>query len=309
MNGKRTWLKRAMQLSGAIGLGVACLWLFQYLDHLEYSYQQPGIHQTQLDEQATSAGPFLQSEEMVTISSDKGDTDITLPVEPVLFRYVKVTDSCAIHYQGECLNVRSGPGLEYEVVEQLRNDIVLKVGGQVKRETGEVWYKIVFDEHLRYPERVTSDWYVSAAHVEVLLDEGDKTSWEDGFASTTKRIVVHCDTQTLFAYEGDDLFMMTEVSTGLQLTPTPHGTFTVYKKTPSRYMQGPLPSLPSDQYYDMPGVPWNLYFTTGGAVIHGAYWHDSFGHPYSHGCVNLPPEAAKTLYDWAPLGTEVIVTD
>lgn len=74
-------------------------------------------------------------------------------------------------------------------------------------------------------------------------------------------------------------------------------------------MQGPLPWLLDQQYYDLPGVPWNLYFTEQGAVIHGAYWHDSFGKPYSHGCVNVAPDEARELYEWTPLGTPVIVQD
>jgi lipoprotein-anchoring transpeptidase ErfK/SrfK len=74
-------------------------------------------------------------------------------------------------------------------------------------------------------------------------------------------------------------------------------------------MQGPLPYLKDQSYYDVPGVPWNLYFTQQGAVIHGAYWHNSFGTPYSHGCVNLPPDQAKKLYAWATIGTQVVVTD
>jgi lipoprotein-anchoring transpeptidase ErfK/SrfK len=74
-------------------------------------------------------------------------------------------------------------------------------------------------------------------------------------------------------------------------------------------MQGPLPNIKDKQHYDLPGVPWNLYFTEGGAVIHGAYWHKSFGSPYSHGCVNLSPENAHTLYSWADLGTTVVVRD
>ena len=80
----------------------------------------------------------------------------------------------------------------------------------------------------------------------------------------------------------------------------------IFKKTPSRYMQGPLPGI-TDQYYDLPGVPWNLYFTSGGAVIHGAYWHDKFGQPWSHGCVNVPLAEAQKLYKWVDLGTQVIV--
>ena len=73
-------------------------------------------------------------------------------------------------------------------------------------------------------------------------------------------------------------------------------------------MQGPLPGI-SDQYYDLPGVPWNLYFTHEGAAIHGAYWHDNFGKPRSHGCVNLPLAEAHKLYTWADIGVQVFVQD
>jgi hypothetical protein len=252
---------------------------------------------------------FLEEEEGVFLTSTSTHEQQLVPIEKVLFEYVEVVDGCGPHFEGDCLNVRSGPGLEYPVVAQLRNGIVLKVGGEVKRE-GERWFKIVFDEWLRYPERVTGDWYVDARYVEVLLNEGDKTVWEDGVASSTaKEIIVERNEQLLYAYEDGKLFLETPISTGLALTPTPRGEFSIFKKTPSRYMQGPLPNLPSDQYYDMPGVPWNLYFTDGGAVIHGAYWHTSFGKQYSHGCVNLPPETARQLYEWAELGTKVTVRD
>jgi hypothetical protein len=226
-----------------------------------------------------------------------------------LFEYVEVIDSCGPHFEGDCLRVRSGPGVEYPTLASLRNGVVLKVGGRVERD-GQVWYKIVFDEWLRYPERVKGDWYVVADFVKVLLDEGDKTIWENSYATTTqKTITVDRSEQMLYAFDGNELFLEAAISTGLELTPTPRGTFTVFKKTPSRYMQGPLPNLADRQYYDLPGVPWNLYFTDGGAVIHGAYWHNSFGTQYSHGCVNLPPAVAHTLYSWAELGTKVIVKD
>jgi lipoprotein-anchoring transpeptidase ErfK/SrfK len=51
-----------------------------------------------------------------------------------------------------------------------------------------------------------------------------------------------------------------------------------------------------------------MYFTKDGAAIHGTYWHTSFGTPYSHGCINLPTDKAEKLYEWAPLGTKVVVT-
>jgi lipoprotein-anchoring transpeptidase ErfK/SrfK len=58
--------------------------------------------------------------------------------------------------------------------------------------------------------------------------------------------------------------------------------------------------------YDLPGVPWVMYFYSGYA-IHGAYWHNNFGAPMSHGCVNMTPGEAQILYNWAPIGTEVYV--
>lgn len=260
---------------------------------------------------ATSTEPaYLKDYEVVVIPPVEGVEEPTiLPIEETLFEYVAVIDSCGVHYDGECVLVRSGPGTEYEAVTRLRNDIVLKVGGSVERD-GKTWYKIVFDEWLRYPDRVKGDWYISADYVEVLYDEGDKTVWDSEYTDgELGKIVVDLSDQTLTAYADDAEVLKFPISTGLKSTPTPRGNFTIFKKTPSRYMQGPLPNLPANQYYDLPGVPWNLYFTEGGAVIHGAYWHDSFGETYSHGCVNLEPEDARKLYNWAELGMKVIVQD
>jgi lipoprotein-anchoring transpeptidase ErfK/SrfK len=191
---------------------------------------------------------------------------------------------------------------------KLRTGVVLKIS-DIIREEGHMWYKVTRDDWVRYPERVTSEWYVEAtSSVRISKNTAEELPASPATASTSKHIVVDRSDQTLSAYDGDTLFMQEAVSTGLELTPTPRGTFTVYKKTPSRYMQGPLPGI-SDQYYDLPGVPWNLYFTYQGGVIHGAYWHTSFGQRWSHGCVNLPPDQARTLYEWADVGTPVLVRD
>ncbi len=229
----------------------------------------------------------------------------TPPKEEVpMFQYIEVIDSCGPYFEGTCVNLRSGPGEQYAVLTKLRTGVVLKVTSVVEGE-GRRWYKIAFDKEIRYPERVAGDWYVAADVVRVLEDDGDHLLVK-GSATTTKRIVVDISSQTLAAYEGDTLFMREPISTGKEFTPTPRGTFTIFKMTPSRYMQGPLPGV-SDQVYDLPGVPWNMYFTRGGAVIHGAYWHDKFGRTWSHGCVNLPPQKAKELYMWAIVGTKVVV--
>lgn len=232
-----------------------------------------------------------------------------LKVPPIeLFQYIEVVDGCNPYFVGDCVNMRSGPGKEYPIVVHLRTGVVLKVGETITRKDGEIWYKILFSHKLLYPERVKKDWYVSAKFVHLFSNEGDRLLKKNEVVTTAKRIVVDVSEEKLYAYDGDSLFMEESISTGLEFTPTPRGTFSVFKMTPSRFMQGPIPGV-SDQVYDLPGVPWNLYFTEDGAVIHGAYWHDHFGKPWSHGCVNLPPQKAKELYLWADIGTPVLVQD
>jgi hypothetical protein len=252
---------------------------------------------------ASAALPF---EAASSTNPETGATTTPLTIPSPVFQYLEVMDSCGPYYEGACVNMRSGPGVEYAAVERLRTGIVLRIAGSVERE-GKIWYKITFDDDLRYPERVNSNWYVAADYVRLFTDEGDQFIVKGEHATTTKRIVVDISSETLSAYDGDTLFMQEKISTGLEFTPTPRGTFMVFKKTPSRYMQGPIKGV-SDQYYDLPGVPWNLYFTQDGAVIHGAYWHDKFGQPWSHGCVNLSPQNAKKLYEWADVGIPVIIT-
>ena len=239
------------------------------------------------------------------IAKTEEKTEVPPPKE--LSTFITIKDSCDIHFEGECVRVRSGPGVSFPVVTKLRNSIVLKVSTTTVDADGHTWYQIIFDETLTYPERVVGKWYVASDFVDIFTNEGNKTIWENESATTTKYVIVDRSEQKLYAYEGDILFMEISISTGLGLSPTPRGTFTVFKMTPTRYMQGPLPGY--TDVYDLPGVPWNLYFTEEGAVIHGAYWHDSFGTRYSHGCVNLLPSDAGKLYAWAELGMKVIVRD
>jgi lipoprotein-anchoring transpeptidase ErfK/SrfK len=244
--------------------------------------------------------------DLVSSTGASSTAEKNTPSQVVLSEYIEVTDSCGPYYEGVCVNMRSGPGTTYSVVMQLRNGMVLKVASTTIGADGRTWYKIGFDGEIHYPERVTSDWYVVADYVRLFSDAGESKTVNEVDASSTKRIVIDLAKEMLYAYDGDTLFMQQAISTGLELTPTPIGTFWVHRKMPDSYMQGPIPGL-SDQYYDLPGVPWDLYFTKDGAAIHGAYWHNHFGEPWSHGCVNLPPDQAKLLYEWADLGTPVIV--
>lgn len=235
------------------------------------------------------------------------DIQLSTSTKEKPYRFLEVVDSCGIHFVGECVNMRSGPGTEYPSVLQLRTGVVLSINKTVTDKNGKEWYKVQFVHSLLFPERVKGDLYVSADVVKTFYNEGDK-DLKDIVKPITKRIVVDLSEQMLYAYDGDELFMKEPVSTGLKSTPTDVGKFTIFKKTPSRYMQGPIEGA-SDQYYDLPGVPWNLYFTYDGNVIHGAYWHNSFGKKWSHGCVNLPPVKAKELYEWAVVGIPVTVQE
>jgi lipoprotein-anchoring transpeptidase ErfK/SrfK len=105
-----------------------------------------------------------------------------------------------------------------------------------------------------------------------------------------KWIEVNVTTQQVTAWEGDKPVMSFAVSTGLPGTPTVLGTFNIYWKLNSALMIGP-------NYY-LPEVPYTMYFYAGYG-LHGTYWHDKFGQPMSHGCVNLETGNAKQLFDWA----------
>lgn len=242
-------------------------------------------------------------------------SQVAIPIEelkrPIISRtgtFVEVTDSCGHAFDDACVHLRSGPGTTFQSVMRLRKGVVLEINKTEKVE-GTTWYRIKRDSWLRYPERASGSWYISADYVRVFKEtSADAHVASAAAALTNKRIIIDRSDQMMYAYEGEELFMKENVSTGIKVTPTPRGTFTVYKKTPSRYMQGPLPGI-SEKYYDLPGVPWNLYFTYEGAVIHGAFWHNSFGKPYSNGCVNLPLSSARILYEWAPVGTKVTVRD
>ena len=108
--------------------------------------------------------------------------------------------------------------------------------------------------------------------------------------SSDKWIDVDLTHQRVTAYEGNRPVFQATVSTGLPNTPTVVGQFHIYQKLLAADMAGP-------GYY-LPGVPYTMYFH-GGYALHGTYWHNNFGQPMSHGCVNLRTGDAEWLFSWA----------
>jgi lipoprotein-anchoring transpeptidase ErfK/SrfK len=104
--------------------------------------------------------------------------------------------------------------------------------------------------------------------------------------------------QAVYAYEGDVAVNSFIVSTGTWLTPTVTGQYKVYVKYRYDDMSGPG--------YFLPDVPYVMYFYKGYG-LHGTYWHNNFGTPMSHGCINLRTDDAAWLFDWASVGTVVNV--
>jgi lipoprotein-anchoring transpeptidase ErfK/SrfK len=104
--------------------------------------------------------------------------------------------------------------------------------------------------------------------------------------------------QAVYAYEGDVMINSFIVSTGTWLTPTVTGQYKVYVKYRYDDMSGPG--------YFLPDVPYVMYFYKGYG-LHGTYWHNNFGTPMSHGCINLRTDDAAWLFDWASIGTVVNV--
>ncbi len=113
-----------------------------------------------------------------------------------------------------------------------------------------------------------------------------------------KEIIVDLSDARTYAYEDGKLVRNVLSSPGLPATPTVKGSFKVQRKYVAQTMTGP-------GYY-LPDVPYIMYFYAGYA-LHGTYWHNNFGQPMSHGCVNLPTAEAEWFYNWTEVGTPVYV--
>ncbi len=140
--------------------------------------------------------------------------------------------------------------------------------------------------------------------------------------SGRKHIEVSISEQKLVAYQGDQVILETLVSTGVDPNNTEVGAFHVRIKFPVKDMTGVTngegevtavgDATPTDgggTEYLVHDVPDVMFINYQAEALHGAYWHNNFGHKMSHGCINLPLDVSAFLYDWAPLGTAVTVRE
>ena len=188
-------------------------------------------------------------------------------------------------------DAHSHPGNEFAVIYRYYFETTHWVDKLVQDHAGGLWYRVRED-------RWDYIYYVPAEHLRII--PADELNPRSPFVpDAAKRIEVNLAAQIVIAYEWNKPVFMTKAATGAKFSngnfSTPLGRHLTFHKRPSRHMAaGNLAA----NGYDLPGVPWVSYFTEKGVAFHGTYWHNDFGRPRSHGCINLTSQAAKWLYLW-----------
>ena len=164
--------------------------------------------------------------------------------------------------------------------------------------TGEPWYRVNDD--------LAGLYHVDPLHVRPIPLEELEPITPD-LPLEKKLIEVNLTTQILTAFEDDKQVLKTTISSGIPNGPrgkdglstkTPQGEFRILEKDPAKHMGNGNLFADADDY-ELPGVPWTCFFTAQGHAFHGTYWHENFGVPMSHGCINMRTEDAKWLFRWA----------
>jgi len=156
---------------------------------------------------------------------------------------------------------------------------------------GKAWYIVQDDADKNFL------YFVPAVQLRPISPE-EITPLSPEVSPDKKHIEVNLHTQTLTCYENDQTVLTADVSTGLiGGFDTPSGQFHVLVKLASRRMRATDHFASADENV-LAGVPWCSFFTEEGHAFHGTYWHDNFGLPMSHGCVNMRNEDAKWLFRW-----------
>lgn len=160
--------------------------------------------------------------------------------------------------------------------------------------------------------RVLGDTSTTAADFAAKLNGGEAafalpvTSTPFESTNLFRRVEVDLSEQRTYLYENEKLVKSWAVSTGKGANATDKGRFRVYAQLRTQNM-GRQDTTVAPYYYT-PNVPYISYFN-GDEALHGTYWHSNFGTPMSHGCVNMPVDAARYVWEFATKGTEVWVHD
>jgi lipoprotein-anchoring transpeptidase ErfK/SrfK len=153
-------------------------------------------------------------------------------------------------------------------------------------EVGQWWYRL--QDGITY----SPGPYVLATSLRYLPPEALTPISAD---RTDKKIVVDVAKQEMTCFEGETPIFSARTATGVGYNRTPRGEYEVLRKSHTSYMIGGVGS----DHYDLPGVSFPTYFTRTAIAVHGTYWHNDYGRPRSHGCVNVINDAAQFVFRWS----------
>lgn len=166
------------------------------------------------------------------------------------------------------------------------------ISSAIQAEDGQIWYRIDDDKwKVKY--------YVRAEHLRIVPAE-DIAPISANLPWEAKRMEIRLPEQVVIAYENESPVFMARTATGARFRDgdytTPTGSYMTNRKRPSRHMAAG--DLADANSYDLPGVPWVCYLMENGISFHGTFWHNNFGRPRSHGCVNLSIQDARWIFRW-----------
>jgi len=191
--------------------------------------------------------------------------------------------------------VRPQPDANARVANRLYFGMTLRATERIADATNKIWYRVfdgnggglgfVLAELLRPLtakdfEPISPEVPLDKKTIEVNLKEQIATAYENGKPVFSARVATGGSYRT---------------PTGVRYYGTTRGSHRIFMKIPGQRMSGGTPGY---DYYNLPGVSWVSYFTGSGIAFHGAYWHNDFGKPRSHGCVNMLPEDAQWVFRW-----------
>lgn len=187
------------------------------------------------------------------------------------------------------------PWLDHTTRPRLYYSQIMWVDQVQTAENGQVQYR-VSDRYGGF-----GDFFWAAAEAFCPLSSDDLTPIHPDAAD--KMVVVDVTYQTLICMEGQNEAYFCRVSTGPKITSsqkpqgvwaTPLGKHTIWRKLISVHMTGGT----TGGGYDLPGIGWTTLFASQGMAIHSTFWHNNYGFPQSHGCVNCMPDDAKWIFRW-----------
>ena len=234
-------------------------------------------------------GGYIHSNHLQIVSTSYNPVVWKFPLEGQLFE-LTVPFSQAYKLDPDTKQWKRVDPLYYETTHWV-TEVIMGPDGQP-------WYQITseLDRYLKH--------YAPAIHLRMITDE-EISPLSPNIDPEKKRIEVDLRNQSLMAFENNDEIFRTKVSTGIPTKDeipkgmkTPVGIFNIASKYPSKHM-GAMDASGAPGFYSLPGVPWSMFFVYKyGAALHGTYWHNNFGAPMSHGCINMRNQDAKWLFRW-----------